>query len=95
MNKKDAQIKIKENQAIEKSWNEFRHTGLLWFVNTILHTFGWAITIKTDGGNNVKEVFPTRVNYRGFGDDTNTFGYQRVTRYLKNNIDELFKEIED
>lgn len=26
-----------------KSWEEFRNAGLLWWINMILHTFGWAI----------------------------------------------------
>ena len=28
-----------------KSWEEFRNAGLLWWINMILHTFGWAIDI--------------------------------------------------
>ena len=32
----------------KKSWNEFREVGLLWFVNRILHLFGWAICVDYD-----------------------------------------------
>ena len=28
----------------EKSWQEFRDTGLVVIINQILHIFGWAIT---------------------------------------------------
>ena len=34
----------------EKSWKEFRESGLLWFVNTILHTFGWALVAELEDG---------------------------------------------
>ena len=27
----------------KKTWEEFRKTGLLWFVNVIIHVFGWAM----------------------------------------------------
>ena len=44
--------KNKENtpMIIEKSWEEFRDSGFLWWVNMILHTFGWAITVKMEDG---------------------------------------------
>jgi len=35
-----AKRKMLKNQ---EKWKEFRNSGLLWFINTILHTFGWAI----------------------------------------------------
>ena len=37
----------------EKSWEEFKGTGLLLIVNQILHIFGWAIVaeIETEGDN--------------------------------------------
>ncbi|WP_207733339.1 hypothetical protein [[Clostridium] symbiosum] len=33
-----------------KSWEEFRNAGLLWWINMILHTFGWAITVDLKDG---------------------------------------------
>ena len=32
----------------EKSWQEFRETGLFWFVNSILHVFGWVLVVDVD-----------------------------------------------
>ena len=32
----------------KKTWQEFRKTGLLWFMNTILHAFGWAIVVEVE-----------------------------------------------
>lgn len=75
----------------EDSWEQFRKSGLLWFINSILHLFGWAIAvIMTDG--KVTDVYPTRVPYRWFSEKENTEGYAKVTKYLKNNIDELDRE---
>lgn len=38
----------------EKSWKEFRESGFLWWINMILHTFGWAIVVEVEG-NEIKE----------------------------------------
>ena len=32
----------------KKTWEEFRDSGLLWFVNTILHMFGWGIAVEVE-----------------------------------------------
>lgn len=78
----------------KKSWKEFRDCGLLWWVNMILHTFGWAIVFNIDG-DDVKEVYPARVKYRGFDEKSNTDGYIKVSEYLKNNSIDLEAESKD
>lgn len=45
----------------KKTWNEFRNSGMLWFVNMILHTFGWALVVNVDNNDNVTSCFPARV----------------------------------
>lgn len=75
----------------EKSWKEFRESGLLWWINMILHTFGWAIIVEVDG-DEIKRAYPARVKFRGFSEESNTNGYIKVSNYLKENIDELQKE---
>ena len=78
----------------KKDWKEFQDSGLLWFVNTILHMFGWAIVLSIDEDTDeIIDVYPARVKFRGFGESNNTKGYMKVTEYLKNNIEELVKEI--
>lgn len=72
----------------KKSWEEFRETGLFWFINTILHMFGWALVYEPEN----KIVYPARCKFRGFDERTNTEGYRKVSQYLKDNIDELLKE---
>lgn len=86
----------------EKSWSEFRKTGLLWFINQILHLFGWVIVIAygdgtgtSEDGTEITRVFPARTRYRGFSEAVNTEGYGKVTRYLQENIDELSEEARD
>lgn len=78
----------------KKSWEEFRNSGLLWWINMILHTFGWAIVVKMEE-DKVVDVYPARVKYRGFGEKNNTEGYIKVSKYIKENADELLEESEN
>lgn len=78
----------------EKSWKEFRDSGLFWWINTILHTFGWALVAEMNGGT-ITRVYPARVKFRGFSEDTNTDGYIKVSKYLEENIEEISKEAKD
>lgn len=79
----------------EKTWSEFREAGLLWLVNTMLHLFGWAICLELDMDGKcetIKRVFPARVKFRGFSNETTTDGYRRVSHYLKENAAILANE---
>lgn len=79
----------------KKSWEEFRDSGMLWWINMILHTFGWAITYKFDDNGNIMEVYPARVKFRGFGEKNNTEGYIKVSQFMKENAESLLKESEE
>lgn len=74
-----------------KTWKEFRDSKLLWFVNTIIHTFGWAIVIEIDN-DMVTDVYPARVKFRRFSEKINTEGYIGLSKYMKENCEELLKE---
>lgn len=76
------------------SWEEFRDSGILWWINMILHTFGLAIVFEMDG-KSIKDVYPARVKFRGFGEKINTEGYIRVSKYLLNNSEDFLKEAEE
>ena len=78
----------------KKSGEEFRNSGLLWWINMILHTFGWAIVVKMEE-DKVVDVYPARVKYRGFEEKNNTEGYIKVSKYIKENADELLEESEN
>lgn len=77
-----------------RTWEEFRNNKLLWFINTILHLFGWAIVCDVED-DKVVEVYPARVKFRGFDEKSNTEGYLKLTEYLVNNSKELLDEISD
>ena len=72
----------------EITGKEFRDSGALWFVNSVLHLFGMAITWNPD----TDELKATVCKFRGFGEKQNDRGYKNLSNYLKNNIDELEKE---
>lgn len=78
----------------KKTWNEFRDSGFLWWINMILHTFGWAICVYIDD-EKIVDVYPARVKYRGFSEKNNTDGYIKVSKYMKENVDELLEESEN
>lgn len=77
-----------------KTWKEFGEAGMLWFVNMILHTFGWSIVLDIPDDGPV-EVYPARVRFRGFSEESNAKGYSKVANYLKENIDSIIKDGEE
>ena len=84
------------NKNVEKkSWEEFRSIGLIWFVNMILHTFGWAIAYEVDAEGKITEVYPARVKFRGFPESTTRRGYIKLSEYLKENIDDIASEAKE
>ena len=78
----------------KKTWKEFRESGFLWWINMILHTFGWAICVDFDNGE-VVDAYPARVKYRGFIENNNTAGYIKVSKYMKENASDLLEEAEN
>ena len=76
----------------KKSWQEFRENGLLWWINMILHTFGWAIALDVEDDGTISDAYPARVKFRGFAEKNNDEGYQKVSRYLLENMEEIEKE---
>jgi len=76
----------------KKTWKEFRESGILWWINMILHIFGWAIVVNVEDSGEVTEAYPARVKFRGFDEKNNTVGYIKVSEYLKKNIVEIEKE---
>ena len=79
----------------KKTWKEFRESGFLWWINMILHTFGWAIVVDIDDNGEITDAYPARVKYRGFGEKNNTEGYIKVSQYMKENVSDLLEEAEN
>lgn len=78
----------------KKTWEEFRKTGLLWFVNVIIHVFGWAIVVEVEDGK-IIDSYPARIKFRGFDEASNTIGYKNVSEYMKENASELLEEAKE
>lgn len=79
----------------ERTWEDFKETGLLWWINSILHTFGWSIVFSYNDNQELINVYPARVKFRGFGEKQNTEGYIKVSKYIKENCEELLKEAQE
>ena len=77
----------------KKSWQEFRSTGLVLIINSILHIFGWALVFEIEK-NEIKNVYPARVKFRGFDEKSTTEAYKRLSKYMLDNATELNKEAE-
>ena len=77
-----------------KTWEEFREIKLLWFINTILHAFGWAITVVSEDGK-ITDAYPARVKFRGFTEQINTNGYIGLSEYMCENCEQLLKEAKE
>lgn len=83
---------MKKEMINKKTWKEFRNSGLLWFINTILHAFGWAIVLEINNGDIY--AYPARTRYRGFDQESITNGYIKLSKYMKETADELLEEAE-
>lgn len=78
-----------------KSWSDFRSTGLLLYINQVLHIFGWAIVFDIDDNGSVKEVYPARVKFRGFDDASVSDSYTKLTHHMKDTINELVEDVKE
>jgi hypothetical protein len=83
---------LENNLVTRKTWKEFQETKLLWWINRLLHTFGWAIVFVLEPDGTVSDAYPARVTFRGFDEASETEGFIGLTQYLKSSIDELAEE---
>ena len=94
----DNEVKPKKEDAEdvrEKTWDEFRETGLLLIVNQLLHVFGWAIVVSIDAAGYVKDAYPARVRFRGFDEKSTTAAYRKVSGYMVDHAAELKTEADE
>ena len=82
-----------KNLVEKHSWADFRSTGLLLIINQILHIFGWAIVFNFDEDQNLIEVYPARVKYRGFDEKSVSENYLKITQYLHREADDLMHDV--
>ena len=76
----------------KKTWEEFKSSGMQWWINMILHTMGWSIVYEYDKEGQVADVYPARVKFRGFADKHDTEGFIKISQYMKEHADELLEE---
>ena len=69
---------------------EFQDSGMLWFVNSILHNFGLCIAYDTEK----QRIFPAITKFRGFDEKNNDLGYKRMAVYMTDNAEEFLKDCE-
>ena len=77
-----------------KTWKEFQDSKLLWWVNRMLHIFGWSIMFLVEKDGQISDVFPARVSFRGFDRKTEEEGFAGLTQYIKNSIDDIYSDTE-
>ena len=92
------EVKPKELKNYEKNpnyekgtWEEFRDSSLLWWINQTLHLFGWAIVLEKTS-NGFMYAVPCKTKFRGFSSERNTQGYKDLTKHLSENMDRLVKD---
>jgi hypothetical protein len=81
----------------KRTWEEFRTSGMLWAMNTILHWFGWVIVVVTDDSEPDKIIgaHPARTKWRGFPKENNDRGVQRLTEWMASAGPALAEDIAD
>jgi len=75
------------------SWKQFRQAGMLWWVNRILHIFGWALVVDLNKDGSIVGVYPAKCRYRGFCEKVEGEGYKKVTRYMQKHIKSLMRDV--
>ncbi len=76
-----------------KTWQEFRDTVLFLMMNSFLHIFGWTIVVQLEDGE-IIDVYPARTKFRGFTEKSMDFSYFQITKYMKDNAKDLYKNWE-
>lgn len=60
------------------TWKDFEKAGLLWFVNRILHVFGWVIVfVEDDKTGKIQDIYPARTTMLGFTEEVDEAGQQK------------------
>ena len=70
-----------------KLFDEFRETGLLMFVNIFLQIFRWSIVIEYNPIDNSYKMYPKKVNFAGFTEESQDRNFEKIWKYMKNNKD--------
>lgn len=87
-----AELEQPKSDYAKKTWYEFQQTGLLAFVNTFLHIFGWSIVLVADAAGQVIAIYPARTRFRGFTGEAMGKAYVKLSEYMHKNHRKLLDE---
>jgi hypothetical protein len=87
-----AKRKVTKEVIQKKTWDEFREAKLFWYINRMLHLFGWALVYELDEDSLIRNVYPAHVRFRGFSEEIETSGFLGLTKHIKKNISRLEEE---
>ncbi len=60
-------------------------------INQLLHIFGWALVFEIEN-NEIKNVYPARVKFRGFDNDSTSEAYRKLSQFMVENAKDLNDE---
>ena len=83
---------VNEKMVNRKSWEEFRESGLLMYINFILQAFGWSIVLEANVDGEITGAYPARVKYRGFSEEVQTRNYQKIAKFMDENSKDIVRE---
>lgn len=92
---KQMRKKIENKGMNEKEVKELRESGVLWYINIIIHAFGWCLfqtEIIDKDGDPIKVLLPARTKFRGFSQHSNDNGYRKLAEYLVKNADTIYED---
>ena len=89
------QMLTKISPSSGEAWLEFRSSGMLWYVNRLLHLFGYAIALQVEDDGRIISAEPQRCRYRGFDEEAEANGFRKMTGYLSDRISELKRDCYD
>jgi hypothetical protein len=82
-------LESKENSVtISQAWGDFTGAGMLWWVNRILHTFGWSIAVQVGDDDAPIYAVPVRTppDVLGFDNETNTSRLEWFRRHMHDEV---------
>lgn len=77
-------------------WQWFVDSGLLFYVNQVLHLFGVALVCTCSDDGKILHVGPRRnVQYRGFSGETQSKKYTALTELGSTEMPDLLKTVQE
>ena len=75
--------------------DHFKDSGALWWINRQLHLLGMALALDVDEKGHCYNLRPVWCKFRGFDEEHETMGFEKLTRYFADNGDVLLGDIKE